>query len=71
MIVCSGCPFRNVPNGASTSTNVSCGSTVTLCPPNALYRSYDGSCNNLWKPNQGTADTRYARLLPAKYGDGK
>ena len=32
-----------------------------------LYRSFDGSCNNLINPNFGRADTPYQRLLPAAY----
>lgn len=30
----------------------------------------DGSCNNLNNPGLGIPQTPYARLLPAKYGDG-
>ena len=38
---------------------------------NNKYRTLDGSCNNLRRPAWGMAGTRYARLVPAKYADGK
>ena len=34
------------------------------------YRTYDGTCNNLFFPTRGAALTAFARLLPAKYEDG-
>ncbi|KAK9874568.1 hypothetical protein WA026_005401 [Henosepilachna vigintioctopunctata] len=46
-----------------------CGMAPRSCPK-SKYRSYDGSCNNLQNPVLGTPQTRYARLLPPKYGDG-
>ncbi|XP_014216998.1 peroxidase-like [Copidosoma floridanum] len=36
----------------------------------SVYRTYDGSCNNLEFPTWGMANTKYARLLPANYADG-
>ncbi|KAG9510980.1 Chorion peroxidase [Fragariocoptes setiger] len=39
------------------------------CHKHLLYRTYDGSCNNLAHPNWGAAWTAYARLLPAIYDD--
>uniref|UniRef100_A0A182PUT0 Heme peroxidase 1 n=1 Tax=Anopheles epiroticus TaxID=199890 RepID=A0A182PUT0_9DIPT len=39
--------------------------------PNAPYRTFDGTCNNLQNPSWGAANTLFARLIPAKYSDGK
>lgn len=47
-----------------------CGSAPAQCIK-SRYRSYDGSCNNLVNPSWGTTQSRYNRLLPQKYGDGK
>uniref|UniRef100_A0A6P7FDY3 Peroxidase-like n=1 Tax=Diabrotica virgifera virgifera TaxID=50390 RepID=A0A6P7FDY3_DIAVI len=46
-----------------------CGTAPDHCP-NTIYRSYDGSCNNLKNPTWGIPNTPYNRLLPAKYADG-
>jgi len=48
---------------------LTCGRPPSCCPQ-TKYRSIDGSCNNLRNPIWGTPQTRYARLLPPKYGDG-
>ncbi|XP_035901442.1 peroxidase-like [Anopheles stephensi] len=40
------------------------------CPHNP-YRTFDGTCNNLHNPSSGAANTQFARLIPAKYSDGK
>lgn len=40
------------------------------CCPYALYRTYDGSCNNLENPDWGVPNSTYSRLLPAHYGNG-
>lgn len=34
------------------------------------YRTIDGSCNNLRNPTWGMPNSRYNRLLPARYSDG-
>ncbi|KAK9306660.1 hypothetical protein QLX08_002738 [Tetragonisca angustula] len=34
------------------------------------YRTFDGSCNNLYNPTWGMANTTYGRLLPPRYGNG-
>lgn len=34
------------------------------------YRTYDGSCNNLYNPYWGKAWTCHLRLVPANYADG-
>ncbi|CAG9824136.1 unnamed protein product [Phaedon cochleariae] len=47
-----------------------CGTPPHSCGPNAIYRSYDGACNNLRNPIWGIPNTPYRRLLPANYGDG-
>ncbi|KAJ8307772.1 hypothetical protein KUTeg_014674 [Tegillarca granosa] len=41
------------------------------CDPNALYRTIDGTCNNLRYPDWGAADIVQQRYLPAEYRDGK
>lgn len=66
----------NTPNPPSVQTTtqdpstLGCGTPVNNCD-NSQYRSFDGSCNNLQNPVWGTPNTRYNRLLPAIYGDGK
>ena len=35
-----------------------------------LYRTSDGTCNNLANPTQGAAGTAFRRILPAHYEDG-
>ncbi|CAG9860584.1 unnamed protein product [Phyllotreta striolata] len=49
--------------------NNECGIVPETCPK-SIYRSYDGSCNNLKHPSWGTPNTPYNRLLPANYADG-
>lgn len=39
----------------------------TLCRERTLYRTMDGSCNNLWEPRLGTAGSVFRRILPAQY----
>lgn len=46
-----------------------CAVAPAICTK-SRYRSYDGSCNNLANPSLGIANSRYSRLLSAKYGDG-
>ncbi|XP_075148050.1 peroxidase [Haematobia irritans] len=50
------------------------GRAVCAAPPAACdkttYRSLDGSCNHMDRTQLGMANTRYARLLPPRYGDG-
>nr|XP_040236822.2 peroxidase-like isoform X2 [Anopheles coluzzii] len=40
------------------------------CPTNP-YRTFDGTCNNVQNPSWGAANTLFARLIPAKYSDGR
>uniref|UniRef100_A0A182V9V0 Heme peroxidase 1 n=1 Tax=Anopheles merus TaxID=30066 RepID=A0A182V9V0_ANOME len=40
------------------------------CPSNP-YRTFDGTCNNVQNPSWGAANTLFARLIPAKYSDGR
>lgn len=57
-----------VPQTTPDPATLGCGTPPFSCPA-SKYRSYDGSCNNLGNPVLGTPQTRYARLLPAVYGD--
>ena len=34
------------------------------------FRSIDGTCNNLFRPLIGAANTQFRRVLPAQYEDG-
>jgi len=47
-----------------------CAPKVT-CDENSMYRTIDGSCNNLENPLWGATKTPYVRLGPATYDDGK
>ncbi|XP_050443428.1 peroxidase-like [Adelges cooleyi] len=47
-----------------------CAPKVT-CDPNAKYRTFNGSCNNLARPNWGAALTPFYRLGNAVFSDGK
>lgn len=40
------------------------------CNASDIYRTYDGSCNNLEIPTWGMADTAYTRLVKSIYHDG-
>ena len=40
------------------------------CPTDDVYRTMDGSCNNLANPLWGRKETPLRRELPAKYNDG-
>ncbi|XP_049772469.1 peroxidase-like [Schistocerca cancellata] len=51
------------------------GETTLICPPDAKYRSADGSCNHAASADAlqrtwGRVHTAYRRLLPADYLDG-
>jgi len=40
------------------------------CLSDALYRTFDGSCNNLLNPWWGTTNIPFQRLMKANYADG-
>ncbi|EEB11263.1 Peroxidase precursor, putative [Pediculus humanus corporis] len=61
--------FYDTGSGGSVNLNSQCPVIKSNCGTN-LYRSFDGSCNNLQKPLLGAANTQYGRLLPPKYSDG-
>ncbi|XP_066254166.1 peroxidase-like [Euwallacea similis] len=64
-----GFPQLPQPQTTPDPSTLGCGQAPAFCSQ-SRYRSYDGSCNNLGNPGLGTPQTRYNRLLPAKYGDG-
>ena len=41
------------------------------CNADAMYRTMDGSCNNLANPKQGATTTPIPRLMDNAYSDGK
>lgn len=43
---------------------------IVTCDPDAKYRTYNGSCNNLQNPNWGAALTPFYRLMNAEFNDG-
>lgn len=40
------------------------------CDPDAVYRTYNGSCNNLQRPVWGASLTPFYRLMDAQFADG-
>ena len=44
--------------------------TLAQCT-SSLYRTYDGSCNNVVNPSWGAANTPFVRIVNPKYADGK
>ena len=44
--------------------------TEITCDPNSIFRTIDGTCNNLRNPSFGAINTQFNRLIPADYGDG-
>ncbi|XP_035787997.1 peroxidase-like isoform X2 [Anopheles albimanus] len=44
--------------------------TSAQCVASEPYRSFDGSCNNLQNPTWGSTNTKFNRLIPARYNDG-
>lgn len=65
-------PKSRVSSVATTNGDyfAKCAPAVT-CDPSAKYRTYNGSCNNLQKPNWGAAMTPFYRLIDAEFDDGK
>ena len=39
------------------------------CSASAVFRTFDGTCNNLKKPNLGASNTQFIRVIPALYFD--
>jgi len=70
--VAAGSPSVRVTSVATTNGDYfrKCAPAVT-CNPNDVYRSYNGSCNNLRHPNWGAALTPFYRLMNAEFDDGK
>lgn len=53
----------------NTVINSTC-SVPPTCNPSSLYRSADGSCNNLANTNWGQSNTGLQRILEPDYADG-
>ncbi|CAD6190102.1 unnamed protein product [Caenorhabditis auriculariae] len=60
--VSSGCVIQLSQDGVDCNKN--------LCY-HLMYRSFDGTCNNLEKPMQGAAFRQFIRHFPSEYDDGK
>ena len=43
--------------------------TEITCDPNSIFRTINGTCNNLRNPSFGAINTQFNRLIPADYGD--
>lgn len=66
-------PLESVPNNSSMLSMViptDCPNDVPRCDPSSIYRSINGSCNNLMHPRWGQANLQELRLLPNAYNDG-
>ncbi|KAG1666088.1 Chorion peroxidase [Nymphon striatum] len=48
---------------------VSCRKSVTCTEQNNIYRTYDGTCNNLKRPLEGSAPGPHARFIDPDYDD--
>ena len=44
--------------------------TKKTCDPSAVFRTINGTCNNLRNPSFGAINTQFNRLITADYGDG-
>ncbi|GAB6020397.1 hypothetical protein CHUAL_003100 [Chamberlinius hualienensis] len=53
----------------NSDLNVICSRSIT-CNANSVYRTFDGSCNNLVNKDWGIAITPFDRILSPVYGDG-
>lgn len=52
------------------NANTICTRTITGCNSQSKYRTVDGSCNNLQRPDNGMAISRQDRLLSPVYANG-
>ncbi|CAG9828281.1 unnamed protein product [Diabrotica balteata] len=63
-------PVEVICENALISTNKLCENTRIECNKFHKYRSFNGSCNNLKKPQEyGVAFRRFRRMLPPDYAD--
>lgn len=53
----------------NTNLAQTCG-PLPACDRATIYRTADGTCNNLLKTGQGKAVSNFVRLLPPEYDDG-
>ncbi|XP_072402759.1 salivary peroxidase/catechol oxidase isoform X2 [Diabrotica undecimpunctata] len=64
-------PVEVICENTLISTNKLCENTRIECNKFHKYRSFNGSCNNLKKPQEyGVAFRRFRRMLPPDYADG-
>lgn len=48
-----------------------CDTQIPVCSPNAVYRTFDGSCNNLQNPLWGKSNRGQNRIVPNAFDDGR
>lgn len=58
-------PAASAPQLADT-----CRPRVSCPSQSPRFRTIDGSCNNLQRPELGQINTALQRIIPPKYGDG-
>jgi len=60
-------PANPITDFTINSTYCSFQNQFIVCNSSYIYRSYDGTCNNLKYPILGAANTPYSRFLPPAY----
>ena len=66
----AGIGLQNV-RVSETSLVEQCPTQITCGNPSSRFRTADGSCNNLQKPEFGKSNTPVQRILPPTYDDGE
>lgn len=47
-----------------------CRPPINCLAPDSKFRTMDGSCNNIQRPEWGQINNALQRIIPPKYGDG-
>jgi len=63
--------LSNFQTSQATQLTDTCQPQVKCASPTSIYRTIDGSCNNLQFPDWGQVNTALQRIIPPKYGDGQ